>query len=124
MGLYVCVCVGKGGGKIGKSIRKASIVSVMESNWRASEEDAWSPVPFEMGLGWTPFKMGDAAGGILSDDVIFYSALYVYVCMCIVYMCICLWQSATERFFYIRLIYSSTPKRKKKKKNFEPRRIG
>lgn len=52
------------GGAEWESIRKASIVSVMESNWRASE-DAWSRVPFMRGLGWTPLRMGDAAGGIL-----------------------------------------------------------
>lgn len=93
VGLYVsvCVCVGRGGRGGGgggwvdwESIRKASIVSVMESNWRASE-DAWSRVPFMRGLGWTPFRMGDATGGILSEDVIFIRPLrlcvYVYVCM-------------------------------------------
>lgn len=57
-------------GEAGGSIRKASIVSVMESNWRASE-DAWSRVPLVRGLGRTPFRMGDAAGGILWDNMIF-----------------------------------------------------
>lgn len=54
----------EGVGEKWESIRKASIVSIMESNWRASE-DAWSLVRFVMGLGWTPFRMGDAAGGIM-----------------------------------------------------------
>lgn len=80
----VCVCVGVGGGGgVGRdweSIRKASIVSVMESNWRASK-DAWSRVPFMRGLGWTPFRMGDATGGILSEDVIFIRPLCFCVCM-------------------------------------------
>lgn len=63
------MCVG---GEGGESIRKASIVSIIESNWRASE-GAWSRVPFGVGLGWTPLEMGDAAGGIMSEDVVFYS---------------------------------------------------
>lgn len=94
-----------GGGGEWESIRKASIVSVMESNWRASE-DAWSRVPFMRGLGWTPFRMGDATGGILLEDVRSLFAL----CVC-VYMCVCVWQSATDRAVFIRVIYCPPPKK-------------
>lgn len=90
-GSLVGLCGGRRGA-VGEgeweSIRKASIVSVMESNWRASE-DSLSRVPFMRGLCWTPLRMGDAAGGILSKDVIFTRPLCV---------CVCVWQSATGRF--------------------------
>lgn len=66
--------VWKKGGEKWESIRKASIVSIMESNWRASE-DAWSRVPF---------VMGDAAGGIMSEDVVFNSP---FLCVCV---CVCM----------------------------------
>ena len=45
-------------------------MSDIESNWRASE-DAWLWVPLVRGLGWTPCRMGCAAGGILQRCDVF-----------------------------------------------------
>lgn len=74
----------------------------MESNWRASE-DAWSRVPFVRGLGWTPFRMGDAAGGILLEDVILIRTL-----------CVCVYMARYNRAVFVRVC--SSEKRKEKKK--------
>ena len=76
------VVVGGRGGERGKKaggvgLRKASIVSDMESNWRASE-DAWLWVPLVRGLGWTPFRMGCAAGGILQRCDLFLPCVCAY----------------------------------------------